>query len=122
MPDLARLERRLNQAVERFERVEARLGAATDGTEITKLSQEQAELKPLAEAVAALNAQRTEIANLEAMARDGDAEMAALAREELQAAKEKLPALEQAALLLLAPKDQDENASAILEVRAGTGG
>jgi peptide chain release factor 1 len=122
MPDLARLERRLNQAVERFERVEARLGAATDGAEITKLSQEHAELKPLAEAVAALNAQRIEIANLEAMSRDGDAEMAALARDELQAAKDKMPALEEAALLLLAPKDQDENASAILEVRAGTGG
>jgi len=30
--------------------------------------------------------------------------------------------LEQAALLLLAPKDKDESASAILEVRAGTGG
>jgi peptide chain release factor 1 len=48
--------------------------------------------------------------------------MAALAEEELAAAKERLAALEQAALLLLAPKDRDESASAILEVRAGTGG
>jgi peptide chain release factor 1 len=122
MSSLERLERRLHQAVERFERVEARLGAATDGAEITKLSQEHAELKPLADAVAALNAARGEIANLEAMAKDSDADMAALARDELDAARERMPALEQAALLLLVPKDNDESASAILEVRAGTGG
>lgn len=124
MASLERLERRLLQAVERFERVEARLGVATEGAEITKLSQEHAELKPLADAVAALNAQRAEIASLEAMVKDsaGDAEMAALARDELQKAKEKLPELEHQALLLLAPKDKDEAASAIIEVRAGTGG
>jgi peptide chain release factor 1 len=122
MSDIARLERRLGQAVDRFERVEARLGAATDGAEITKLSQEHAELRPLVEAVNALNAQRAEVASLEAMARDSDAEVAAMAKEELQPAKDKLPELERAALLLLAPKDKDDNASAVIEVRAGTGG
>lgn len=124
MSNIARLENRLAQAVDRFERVEARLGAATDGAEIVRLGQEHAELKPLAEAIAALNAKRAEIVGLEAMVRDsaGDKEMAALAEEELRAAKDDLPALEQAALLLLAPKDKDESASAILEVRAGTGG
>ncbi|QGZ95082.1 peptide chain release factor 1 [Terricaulis silvestris] len=122
MSDLARLERRLNQAVDRFERVEARLAAATDGAEIVKLGQEHAELKPLVDAISAVKFVRSDISNLEAMAKDGDAEMAALARDELQAAKDKLPELEQAALLLLAPKDKDESASAILEVRAGTGG
>jgi len=122
MSDIARLERRLGQAVERFERVEARLSAATDGQEIVRLGQEHAELKPLIDAVASLNAKRAEIAGLEAMAREADKEMAALAYDELQTAKEAMPALEQAALLLLAPKDKAENASAILEVRAGTGG
>ncbi len=122
MADFDRLERRLNQALERFERVEARLGATSDSAEITRLSQEHAELKPLADAIAALNAARIEIANLEAMAKDGDAEMAALAKEELTSVRARLPELEQAALLMLAPKDRDENASAILEVRAGTGG
>ena len=124
MSDLARLERRLSQAVDRYERVEARLAAATDGAEIVRLGQEHAELKPLVDAVAALNVKRAEIASLEAMLRDGDGdrEMAALAEEELKAAKDALPELERAALLLLAPKDKDESASAIIEVRAGTGG
>ncbi len=122
MSAFERLERRLDQAVDRFERIEARLGAASDGAEIVKLGQEHAELKPLVEAVAAVRGIRAEIANLELMAKDGDAEMAALASDELDAAKARLPELEQAALLLLAPKDKDESASAILEIRAGTGG
>jgi peptide chain release factor 1 len=56
------------------------------------------------------------------MAEADDAEMAALAREELAALNANLPELERGVALLLAPKDKDENASAILEVRAGTGG
>jgi peptide chain release factor 1 len=48
--------------------------------------------------------------------------MAGLAHEELSGLKERLPELERQVALLLAPKDRDENASAILEVRAGTGG
>jgi peptide chain release factor 1 len=122
MSDYERLERRLAQAVDRFERVEARLAVATDGAEIVKLGQEHAELKPLVEAVAAVRGARTEISSLEAMLGSGDAEMAALAKDELDTLKQRLPELERAALLLLAPKDKDESASAILEIRAGTGG
>ncbi|MBY0566951.1 MAG: peptide chain release factor 1 [Hyphomonadaceae bacterium] len=120
MIEFARLERRLEQAVDRFERVEARLAAATDGAEIVKLGQEHSDLKPLIDAFNAVKAARAEIGNLEAMA--NDPEMAELAADELKAVKNALPELQQAALLLLAPRDKDESASAILEVRAGTGG
>ena len=124
MSDLARLERRLHQAVERYERIEARLGVATDGAEIVKLGQEHAELKPLVDAIAAFNAQRAEIDQLEAVLRESkdDPEFKALAEQELNEARARIPDLERAALLLLAPKDKDESASAILEIRAGTGG
>jgi peptide chain release factor 1 len=124
MSDLARLERRLHQAIERYERVEARLAVATDGAEIVKLGQEHAELKPLVDAISAFNAQNKEIEQLEAMLRESkdDPELKALAEQELQEARTKIPDLERAALLLLTPKDKDESASAILEIRAGTGG
>jgi peptide chain release factor 1 len=124
MSDLARLERRLHQAVERYERVEARLAVATDGAEIVKLGQEHAELKPLVDAIAAFNAQRKEIDQLEGVLRESkdDPEFKALAQQELDDARARIPELERATLLLLAPKDKDESASAILEVRAGTGG
>ncbi|MBL8773283.1 MAG: peptide chain release factor 1 [Phenylobacterium sp.] len=113
---------RLDQVLDRFREIEARMGAATDGAEIVRLSKEHSELKPVADAVTALERVRGEEPELREMAESGDAEMAELARAELEALKEKLPLLERDVALLLAPKDKDENASAILEVRAGTGG
>jgi peptide chain release factor 1 len=111
---------RLDQVLDRFREVEARMGAASDGAEIVKLSKEHAELRPVAEAVETLAKLAAERAELDEMA--SDPEMAAMVRDEMQALDEKLPALEHELALMLAPKDRDENASAILEVRAGTGG
>ena len=113
---------RLDQVLARFREIEARMGAATDGAEIVRLSKEHAELKPVADAVTAVARAREELPELEEMAKASDAEMAALAQDELAALNERLPGLERDVALLLAPKDKDENASAILEVRAGTGG
>ncbi|MBO9709212.1 MAG: peptide chain release factor 1 [Caulobacter sp.] len=111
---------RLDQVLDRFREVEARMGAATDGSEIVKLSKEHAELRPVAEAVERLAKLLAERAELEEMA--GDPDMAAMVADEKAALDEKLPVLERELALMLAPKDKDENASAILEVRAGTGG
>ena len=113
---------RLDQVLDRFREIEARMGAATDGAEIVRLSKEHAELKPVADAVLTLEKARAEQPELEEMAASGDPDMAAMARDELEALKDRLPELEREVALLLAPKDKDENASAILEVRAGTGG
>ncbi|NGM49868.1 peptide chain release factor 1 [Caulobacter sp. 602-2] len=111
---------RLDQVLDRFREVEARMGAATDGGEIVKLSKEHAELRPVAEAVERLAKLTAERAELDEMA--ADPEMAAMVRDEIVALDERLPILERELALMLAPKDKDENASAILEVRAGTGG
>ncbi|MDP1599836.1 peptide chain release factor 1 [Phenylobacterium sp.] len=113
---------RLDQVLDRFREIEARMGAATEGAEIVRLSKEHAELKPVADAVMAVARAREELPELEEMAKAGDPEMASLAQDELQALNDRLPGLEHEVALLLAPKDRDENASAILEVRAGTGG
>ncbi|WP_332657145.1 peptide chain release factor 1 [Brevundimonas sp.] len=111
---------RLDQVLDRFHQVEARMGAASDGQEIVRLSKEHAEMKPVADAVMALAKTRAEMADLEAMA--ADPEMAEMAADELQTLRERLPDMERDVALLLAPRDADENASAVLEVRAGTGG
>ena len=135
---------RLDQVLARFQEVEARMSAASDGAEVVRLGKEYAEIKPVAEfaeRLAKVQAQRAELeamvagddaemaelareelAELEAMATGDDAEMAELAKEELAQLDETQPALERELALLLAPRDADENASAILEVRAGTGG
>jgi peptide chain release factor 1 len=113
---------KLDSVLDRFHQVEARLGSASGGPEIVKLGKEHAELKPVAEAVQRLGKARAEAAELAEMAKGADREMAALAREELQALEDRLPELEHEVALMLAPRDKDENASVIIEVRAGTGG
>jgi peptide chain release factor 1 len=113
---------RLEQVLARFHEVEARMSSATDGAELVKLGKEHAELKPVAEAAERLTSLQTQRAELEELAASEDGEMAALARDELEQLDARLPELERDLALLLAPRDADENASAILEVRAGTGG
>jgi peptide chain release factor 1 len=100
------------------------MGATNDGMEIVKLAKEHAELRPVVERARSLAKARRELADLAALA-DGagaDKEMAALADEERQALKARIPELERALQLLLLPRDRDDDASVILEVRAGTGG
>ncbi|MBB5744942.1 peptide chain release factor 1 [Brevundimonas variabilis] len=111
---------RLDQVLDRFHQVEARMGAASDGQEIVRLSKEHAEMKPVADAVAALAKARVEIEELASMT--SDPEMAAMVADELETLNARLPDMERDVALLLAPRDADENASAVLEVRAGTGG
>jgi peptide chain release factor 1 len=113
---------KLDSVLDRFHEVEARMGSATDGAEIVRLGKEYAELKPVAEAVQQLSRAHAEAAELAQMAASDEADMAALAREELDELNGRLPDLEREVALLLAPRDKDENASVILEVRAGTGG
>ena len=114
---------RLEQVLDRFREVEARMETASGGPEIVRLGKEHAELRPVAEFAQRLAAARAERDDLERMAADdGDADMAAMAREELADLDARLPGIERELALLLAPRDADENASAILEVRAGTGG
>jgi peptide chain release factor 1 len=113
---------RLDQVLDRFREVEARMETASGGPEIVRLGKEYAELKPVAEFADRLAAARIEREELERMASGGDPELAEMAREELAELDARLPDLERELALLLAPRDADENASAILEVRAGTGG
>ena len=115
-------EARLTQVIDRFEEVEARMGVATDTDEIIALSKEHSDLKPVAEKAAELTAVWAGIAEAEAMINGDDAEMAELAKEELQDLKERLPDLEAEVQLLLLPKDIDDKADIVLEIRAGTGG
>ena len=113
-------DQKLAQVVDRFEHIEARMGATTDSTEIVQLCKDYAELKPVVEGVRKLQSVRAEMEDLSAML--DDPEMGAMAKEEIQALKDQLPELEHEVSVLLLPKDKDDNASIVLEIRAGTGG
>jgi peptide chain release factor 1 len=114
---------KLDQVIDRFDQVEARLGAAADPEEIVSLSKEHAELKTVAEKARELKTARDSLAEADAIIEDGsDRDMVELAEEERQDLRKRLPELERDLQLLLIPKDRDDDASIMIEIRAGTGG
>jgi len=93
------------------------------GADFAKSSKEYSELTPIVDGIDALRRAREEFASLTDLAQSSeDAELKALAEDELHGLRERLPALEQRVKLALLPKDADDERNAILEVRAGTGG
>ena len=58
----------------------------------------------------------------EMLATEDDAEMKEMAREELNAAQERIPQLEEDIKLLLIPADPEDDKNVIMEIRGGTGG
>ena len=118
-------DQRLAQIVQRHEALQSEMAnPALEASRFVALSKDYAELTPAADAAREVIAMRREIAELEALAADaaGDAEMRALAAEELPALRAKLPEAERALALKLLPKDAADAKPAILEIRAGTGG
>ena len=118
-------DQRLAQIVQRHEALASEMAnPALEASRFVALSKDYAELTPAADAAREVIAMRREIAELEALAADasGDAEMRALASDELPELKAKLPEVERALALKLLPKDAADAKPAILEIRAGTGG
>jgi peptide chain release factor 1 len=88
------------------------------------MSREYAEISPIVEKAKAVRALQAEISGLEEIIEDAatDKDMRALAEAEHRELESRLPELERELQLLLLPKDAADDRSAILEVRAGTGG
>ena len=58
---------RLEQVIDRFDQVEARMGATTDSDEIVQLSREHAELKPVADKAKELIDLKSQLKDAETM-------------------------------------------------------
>ena len=117
-------ESRLRQIIDRFEQIEARMGVATDSKEIVQLSRDHSELRPVVEKAREVMSLRTQLAEADALIGDqeADREFVNMAIEERAEIKGRLPDIEREMQLMLLPKDKDDDASAVIEVRAGTGG
>ncbi|NND48691.1 MAG: peptide chain release factor 1 [Rhizobiales bacterium] len=115
---------KLQPLIDRFETVEHEMSTGPDAQTYVALSKEYAELEPVAKAARIYRAALDERDELDALLADpqGDSELADLAREELASLRTKLEQLEGELKMMLLPKDADDQRSAILEVRAGTGG
>ena len=108
----------------RFEEIEARMAQGPESDVYVKLASEYSELEPIVAAIRNHAKTVSEIADLESLVDDSetDREMQALAALELTELEERQAKLEHDMQLMLLPKDAADDKSAILEIRAGTGG
>jgi peptide chain release factor 1 len=107
----------------RLKEIDARLSdpeVVNDLDNYRKLSQERAEIQPLAEVFADYRKAEGDVAAAEDMAKDP--EMRAFAEDELRAGRERLVALEAELQKMLLPRDPNDERNLFLEIRAGTGG
>ncbi|MGE0768299.1 MAG: peptide chain release factor 1 [Hyphomicrobiaceae bacterium] len=117
-------EERLDRLIERWHVVQAELAKGPPQTTYVALSREFSGLSPVVATVNALRKIRKEAQDLDTIAADPAAagEMAELARSELAEIGPRIERLEHQLKIQLLPKDSADDGSAILEVRAGTGG
>jgi peptide chain release factor 1 len=109
-----------NSLVARLAEIDNRLMEPLDREARIKLARERADIEPVSLANAELLAAERERADLDALM--SDPEMGEMAAGEAKALDEKIVALNEKIRLLLIPKDAADEKSAILEIRAGTGG
>ncbi len=88
--------------------------------EVAKIGKRISELEPLLGMIKEYDACVEAIAFVKEAGEDP--ELKAMAEEEAEAAKARIPKLEEEMKHFLVPKDPDDDRSVILEVRAGTGG
>jgi peptide chain release factor 1 len=122
---MARLPtQKIRELERRFDEVEARMSAGPDPDVYVKLASEYSELQPLVAEIRTLSKAEAERADLTAMLADSstDREMREMAEDELKALKGRIEKLEQQIEIMLLPKDAADQRSAIVEIRAGTGG
>lgn len=110
---------------QRFERLQDELNdpaTVGDGQRLQKLSREHARMQPVIHDYERFKKLSKEKADLEHLLAGSDADMAAMAREELPHLTGELRTLEDRLRIALLPKDPNADRNVILEIRAGAGG
>jgi peptide chain release factor 1 len=115
---------RLDALVRRRDLVEAELASGPDAASFVALSRELAELDPVVTLIHRWRAAEDELKGVTTMLMEAGAapDMVALAEEERRELQSRLEDLGDQIRIALLPKDAADEKSAILEVRAGTGG
>jgi peptide chain release factor 1 len=115
---------KLARITERYETIQAELNEGASQAAYVKLTKEFSDLQPLMAAVRDLESAEKERDDLRTLVADAgqDKAMVEMAREELDQLAPRIEEMEQQLRILLLPKDAADEKSAILEVRAGTGG
>ena len=115
---------KMRELERRFGEIEARMSAGPAADVYVKLASEYSELQPVVAKIREYEKAVTEIADLRGIMgdRNADRDMRELAEMELPEVEIQLEQLEKDMQILLLPKDAADERSAMLEIRAGTGG
>ena len=87
---------------------------------LRRLTREQKELEPVAEAYRAYRKAEADLASAQELL--GDPEMREMAQEELQTARADMERLREELKLLLLPRDPNDEKNVVMEIRGGVGG
>ena len=93
-----------------------------DAKKAREVLKEHSRVKELLTTWDDLENSRRQLVENEELAKGNDAEMAELAKAEIEEINARIPKLEQAVLLSLLPPQPDDDRDAIVEIRAGAGG
>ena len=116
---------KLEEVEGRFAKVEESLGdgeIVRDQTAYQKLAKEHSDLAPLIGKYRRLKTLNEAIRQNAELLEDPDPEMRDLARTEMQQLREQSTHVEEEIMVLLLPKDPNDEKNTLLEIRAGTGG
>ncbi len=116
-------EEKLRTLMRRLAEVESLLcdpKVVTDAKRLRELGRERSQLEPVVGAFRQFQALATQIEDNRALL--DDAELGALAREELPGLETQQSELEQRIRVLLLPQDPNDDKNTVLEIRGGTGG
>jgi len=109
----------------RYEELMGSLGTSTvqnDPTEYRKQAKALSEIEPLVEKYREYKIVAAEITQAEELAKGADAEMQALAEDELEGLEARREQLQGELKILLLPTDPNDDKNVIIEIRGGTGG
>jgi peptide chain release factor 1 len=115
---LAEIDRRYEELTQMLSDQEI----ASDPVRLQEYGRERSDIEETVLAYRELKAIEQQITESEAMTRDSDAEIAAMAREELDQLRSDREPIVSRLRSLLVPKDPNDDKNVIVEIRAGTGG
>ncbi|HVW76580.1 MAG TPA: peptide chain release factor 1 [Alloacidobacterium sp.] len=116
---------RLDQIAARYEELGEQLASpeiVSDPQKYQKLAKQHRDLEEVVGKYREYKQIQTGIMDAKAMLNESDADIRAMAEEELAQLEERLPTIEEELKLALLPKDPNDEKNVVLEIRAGTGG
>ena len=117
---------KIKAVIKRYHEIEESMAdpeIAANFERVQELARERATMENLVKIDTEYNELVAEIEDLQSLARDGsDAEIVAMAKEELDETRTKLTEVTQSLRVALLPKNANDKRDVIIEIRAGTGG